>query len=76
MNEKIIKEMQIMTCLESIKETTNVARGYINNEYQVNDIKELIVALSCIPEEIEEIKHLLYDITQEYEKEIIELKYE
>lgn len=76
MDKKIIKEMQIMTYLESIKESTNVARGYIKGEYNVNDVDELVTALSCIPEDIEEIKKLLYEITGEYEKELMESKYE
>lgn len=76
MNKRNIKEMQIITYLDSIKECTDVAKGYISGEYIVNDLEELIVALSCIPEDIEEIKKNLYEITSEYEKEIMELKYE
>ena len=76
MNKKIIKEMRIMTYLESIKESTNVARGYIKGEYRVNDIGELITALSCIPDDINEIKQLIFDLIREYEKEIMENEYE
>ena len=76
MNKKIIKEMQIITYLESIKESTNVARGYIKGEYKVNDKDELITALSCIPEDINEIKQLIFDLIREYEKEIMESEYE
>lgn len=76
MNKKIIKEMQIMTYLESIKESTNVAYGYIKGKYRVNDIGELITALSCIPDDINEIKQLIFDLIKEYEKEIMETEYE
>lgn len=76
MNKKLNNEMEIFASLASIKECTKVAQGYINGEYKVNDIEELIVALSCIPEEIEEIKKLIFNITQEYEREIMELKNE
>lgn len=76
MNKKLEIEMQIIASLESIKESTNVARGYINHEYDVNDVDELVVSLACVSEEIEEIKQLLYEITSNYEEEIMELKYE
>ena len=76
MNQKIKQEMQIISGLESIKECTEVARGYINNEYKINDKEELVVSLSCISEEIEEIKQLLYEITSDYEKELMEINYE
>lgn len=76
MNKKIIKEIQIMTYLESIKESTNVARGYIKGEYRVNDVDELVTALSCIPNDINEIKQLIFDLIREYEKEITEFEYE
>ncbi len=76
LDKKIVNEMQIITCLDSIKECTGVARGYINGEYSVNDVEELVVALSSIPEDIEEIKRLMYDTAKEYEKEIREANYE
>lgn len=76
MNKKIIKEMQIMTYLESIKESTNVARGYIKGEYNVNDVDELVTALTCIPDDINEIKQLIFDLIRECEKEIKESEYE
>ena len=76
LSKKIVNEMQIIASLESIKECTEVARGYINNEYKVNDVEELVVALSAAKEDIEEIESLLFEITCDYEKEIMELKYE
>lgn len=76
LNKRIINEMQIITYLDAIKECTEVARGYINGEYKVNDVDELVVALSCIPDDIEEIKHLIYEINQNCEKEIREVEYE
>ncbi len=76
MNKKIIKEMRIMTYLESIKESTNVARGYIKGEYNVNDVDELVTALICIPDDINEIKQLIFDLIRECEKEIKESEYE
>ena len=76
LDKKIINEMQIITCLDSIKECANVARGYINGEYKVNDVKELVVAISSISEDIEEIKRLMYEIAKEYEKELREANYE
>lgn len=76
MNKKIIKEMQIMTYLESIKESTNVACGYIKGEYNVNDVDELVTALTCIPDDINEIKQLIFDLIRECEKEIKESEYE
>ena len=76
MNKKIIKEMQIMTYLESINESTNVACGYIKGEYNVNDVDELVTALTCIPDDINEIKQLIFDLIRECEKEIKESEYE
>lgn len=76
MNKKIIKEMQIMTYLESIKESTNVTCGYIKGEYNVNDVDELVTALTCIPDDINEIKQLIFDLIRECEKEIKESEYE
>lgn len=75
-NKKLENEMQIIACLESIKESANVARGYINHEYEINDVDELVVSLACVSEEIEEIKQLLFEITSDYEEELRELKYE
>lgn len=76
MIKKLQKETEIIASLESIKESTEVARGYINNEYVVNDVEELVVSLACVSEEVEEIKQLLYEITSDYEQEIRELTYE
>lgn len=76
LDKKINNEMQIITYLDAIKECTEVARGYINGEYKVNDVDELVVALSCISEDVEDIKSLLYEIIQEYNEEIIEVEYE
>ena len=47
-NKKLENEMQIIACLESIKESANVARGYINHEYEINDVDELVVSLACV----------------------------
>ncbi len=76
LDKKINNEMQIMTYLDAIKECTEVARGYINGEYKVNDVDELVVALSCISEDVEDIKQLLYEIIQECNEEISEVEYE
>lgn len=76
MKKKIIKEMQIMTYLESINESTNVACGYIKGEYNVNDVDELVTALTCISDDINEIKQLIFDLIRECEKEIKESEYE
>ena len=75
-SEKHIKEMEINVSLASIKEITNVARGYISDEYKINDKEELIVALSAIGEEILTIKEALLEIIKIYEKEIEELRNE
>ena len=76
MKKKIIKEMQIMTYLESINESTNVACGYIKGEYNVNDVDDLVTALTCISDDINEIKQLIFDLIRECEKEIKESEYE
>lgn len=76
LNKRIINEMQILTYLDAMKECTEVARGYINGEYKVNDVDELVVALSCISDDIEKIKYLVFEINQNCEKEIREVEYE
>lgn len=70
MNKKIIKEIEIIEILESIKEYVTVAKGYINNEYDINDKEELIISLSGINEDINEIKNNLYEIINIYEQEL------
>ena len=76
LNKRIINEMQIISYLDAIKECVEVARGYINGEYKVNDVDELVVSLSCVSEDVEDIKHLVYEINQECNKEINEVEYE
>ncbi len=76
MNKKLINEMKIITYLDAIKECTGVARRYINGEYKVNDVDELVVSLSCISEDIEDIKQLVYEMNQDCNKDIIEVEYE
>lgn len=75
-DKKLINEMRIIAYLEDIKECVEVARGYINGEYKVNDVKELVVSLSCISEDIEDIKQLVYEINEECNKKINEVEYE
>ncbi len=74
--ERINNEIHIMACLDAIEERVEVACGYINGEYEVNDVDELVAALSTTSEDIEEIKNLIYVIIQNYEKEIREAEYE
>lgn len=76
MNKKIIKENEIIETLEGIKEYVTIAKKYINKEYEINDESELIGALSCIDEDIEEIKGNLYEIINDYEEELKEFNYE
>ncbi len=80
MNEEIRKKlgrnMELTACLNSIKECTEVARGYITHEYEINDVDELIAALASIPEYIKEIEQIIIEITEEYEQEIEVLKHE
>lgn len=76
MNKKNIKENEIIETLESIKEYVIVAKKYINKECEINDKKELIAALSCINEDIANIKQNLYKIIEDYEKELSEENHE
>ncbi|MCM1197146.1 MAG: hypothetical protein NC310_08800 [Roseburia sp.] len=80
MNERIMKkftmEMKLGSCLKSIKECTSVASDYIEGNYEINDVDELIVALRSVEEDVEEIEQIVADIEEEYESEIEELKYE
>lgn len=76
LDKKLINEMQIITYLDAIKECAEVARGYINGEYKVNDVNELVVSLFCISEDIEDIKRLVYEINQDCNEKISEVEYE
>lgn len=80
MNEEIIKKigrnMRLEACLDSIKECSDVAHGYISGEYEINDVDELIAALACIPQYVEEIDQIILEMAEEYEKEIEGLKIE
>lgn len=74
--ERINNEIHIMAYLDAINERVEVARGYINGEYEVNDVDELVTALLTTLGDIEDIKKLIYGIIQNYEKEIREAEYE
>lgn len=80
MNEEIRKKlgrnMELTACLNSIKECNKVALDYITNEYEINDVDELIAALASVPEYIKEIEQIIMEITEEYEQEIEVLKRE
>ncbi len=76
MNKKLINEKKIIAYLDAIKECTEVARGYINGEYNVNDVDELVVSLSCISEDVEDIKQLVYEMNEVFNEDIIEVEYE
>lgn len=80
MNEEIIKklgrDMRLDAYLDSIKECSDVACGYISGEYEINDVEELVTTLACIPQYVEEIEKIILEMAEEYEKEIEELKYE
>lgn len=71
MNEEMKKlserEIKIYGSLDIIKECVEVARGYINNEYEVNDVDELVVALNCVKEYIKDIKEAVLELEQENE---------
>ena len=64
-NNKSSNITQICQYLESIEECAEVARGYINKEYDVNDVDELVVALAAVSEEIEEIENLISELMEE-----------
>ena len=80
MNEKIKikfrREMKLYACLDSIKESCNLASAYIKGNYKANDVNELTVALDSVEEYVEDIDNIVSEITEEYEKEIEELKNE
>ena len=80
MNEKIMikfgREMKLYACLDSIKESCNLANAYINGNYKANDVNELTAALDSVEEYVEDIDNIVAEIAEEYEKEIEELKNE
>ena len=80
MNEKIKikfgREMKLYACLDSIKESCNLASAYIKGNLKVNDVDELTAALDIVEEYIEDIDNIVSEISEEYEKEIEELKNE
>lgn len=80
MNEKIMikfgREMKLYACLDSIKESCNLASAYINGTYKANDVNELTAALDSVEEYVEDIDNIVAEIAEEYEKEIEELKNE
>ena len=71
MNEEMIKlserNIKIYGSLDIINECVEVARGYINKEYEVNDVDELVVALSCVKEYINDIEEAVLELEQENE---------
>ena len=76
LDKKLITEMKIITYLDTIKECVEVARGYISGEYKVNDVDELVVSLSCISEDVEDIKQLVYEMNQYCNEDVSEVEYE
>lgn len=80
MNEKIMikfgRKMKLYACLNSIKESCNLASAYINGNYKANDVNELTAALDSVGEYVEDIDNIVAEIVEEYEKEIEELKNE
>lgn len=82
--KKLMRDMRLDACFESIKECTSVASDYIKGIYEVNDVDELVVALRSVEEDIDEIEEIIMEMALEYEvemnelieeKQMVELKY-
>ena len=73
---KLSRDMKLNSCLYNIKECCEVAKNHINCKYRVNDVDELVVALSEVPDYIEEIEEIILEMANEYEEEIEVLKNE
>ena len=73
---KLSRDMKLNSCLYSIQECCEVAKNHINCKYRVNDVDELVVALSEVPDYIEEIEEIILEMANEYEEEIEVLKNE
>lgn len=70
--KKFCKELRLNACLNSIEECCNATYGYITGEYEVNDLDELEYALLCVPDYIKEVKEIIGEIIDIYEKEMLE----
>ena len=73
---KFSREMKIEYNLDFIKQCCKVASMYLDGDYEVNDLDELIFDLYNIDENVKELEELIQEMALEYEEEIRALKNE
>lgn len=76
LKKKFDRDIRLSYNLNFIKQCCEVASMYLNGDYEINDLEELIFDLHNIEDNVREIEELIEEIALEYEQEIEVLRNE